>query len=281
MKELLVCTFSGGRTSAFMSQYILNSSKYDNFEKIFIFANTGKERKETLDFINKCDSQWNLNIIWLEAKINETKGVGTSYNIVDYKNADRTGKVFERMLKKYPLPNAFASNCTRELKLKPIEKYVKDLGYDSYTTALGIRYDERHRKSLKAKENKIIYPLCDDIKVDGAFIRKWWERQTFDLKLKDYEGNCDLCFKKSVRKRMTLIKENKDIAKWWINMESKYGNELVPRFDLRSNLSIEEIVKKAQEPFQSVEDVYELSKKQVSIFNEDLDYETDCFCKAN
>tara|TARA_R100000030_G_scaffold72705_1_gene56048 strand:+ start:3478 stop:4323 length:846 start_codon:yes stop_codon:yes gene_type:complete len=281
MKELLVCTFSGGRTSAFMSQYILNSSKYDNFEKIFIFANTGKERKETLDFINKCDSQWNLNIIWLEAKINETKGVGTSYNIVDYKNADRTGKVFERMLKKYPLPNAFASNCTRELKLKPIEKYVKDLGYDSYTTALGIRYDERHRKSLKAKENKIIYPLCDDIKVDGAFIRKWWERQTFDLKLKDYEGNCDLCFKKSVRKRMTLIKENKDIAKWWINMESKYGNEVVPRFDLRSNLSIEEIVKKAQEPFQSVEDVYELSKKQVSIFNEDLDYETDCFCKAN
>ena len=281
MKELLICTFSGGRTSAFMSQYILNSSKYDNFEKIFIFANTGKERKETLDFINKCDSQWNLNIIWLEAKINETKGVGTSYNIVDYKNADRTGKVFERMLKKYPLPNAFASNCTRELKLKPIEKYVKDLGYDSYTTALGIRYDERHRKSLKAKENKIIYPLCDDIKVDGAFIRKWWERQTFDLKLKDYEGNCDLCFKKSVRKRMTLIKENKDIAKWWINMESKYGNEVVPRFDLRSNLSIEEIVKKAQEPFQSVEDVYELSKKQVSIFNEDLDYETDCFCKAN
>ena len=280
MKELLVCTFSGGRTSAFMSQYIVNSSKYDNYDKLFIFANTGKERQETLDFINECDTQWNLNIIWLEAKIDETKGVGTSYNIVDYKTADRTGVVFETMLKKYPMPNAFASNCTRELKLKPIEKYVKDLGYKNYTTALGIRYDERHRKSLKAKENKIIYPLCDDIKVDSTFIRKWWDSQCFDLQLKDYEGNCDLCFKKSVRKRMTLIKENKDIAKWWIDMESKYGDEVVPRFDLRSNLSVEEIVKKAQKPFQSVEDVYELSKKQVSIFNEDLDYETDCFCKA-
>lgn len=280
MKELLVCTFSGGRTSAFMSQYIVNSSKYDNYDKLFIFANSGKERQETLDFINECDTQWNLDIIWLEAKIYETKGVGTSYNIVDYKTADRTGVVFETMLKKYPMPNAFASNCTRELKLKPIEKYVKDLGYKNYTTALGIRYDERHRKSLKAKENKIIYPLCDDIKVDSTFIRKWWDSQCFDLQLKDYEGNCDLCFKKSVRKRMTLIKENKDIAKWWIDMESKYGDEVVPRFDLRSNLSVEEIVKKAQEPFQSVEDVYELSKKQVSIFNEDLDYETDCFCKA-
>ena len=280
MKELLVCTFSGGRTSAFMSQYIVNSSKYDNYDKLFIFANTGKERQETLDFIDECDTQWNLNIIWLEAKIDETKGVGTSYNIVDYKTADRTGVVFETMLKKYPMPNAFASNCTRELKLKPIEKYVKDLGYQNYTTALGIRYDERHRKSLKAKENKIIYPLCDDIQVDSTFIRKWWDSQCFDLQLKDYEGNCDLCFKKSVRKRMTLIKENKDIAKWWIDMESKYGDEVVPRFDLRSNLSVEEIVKKAQKPFQSIEDVYELSKKQVSIFNEDLDYETDCFCKA-
>ena len=280
MKELLVCTFSGGRTSAFMSQYIVNSSKYDNYDKLFIFANSGKERQETLDFINECDTQWNLDIIWLEAKIDETKGIGTTYEIVDYKTADRTGVVFETMLKKYPMPNAFASNCTRELKLKPIKKYVKDLGYKSYTTALGIRYDERHRKSLKAKENKIIYPLCDDIKVDSTFIRKWWDSQCFDLQLKDYEGNCDLCFKKSVRKRMTLIKENKDIAKWWIDMESKYGDEVVPRFDLRSNLSVEEIVKKAQEPFQSVEDVYDLSKKQVSIFNEDLDYETDCFCKA-
>ena len=170
MKELLVCTFSGGRTSAFMSQYIVNSSKYDNYDKLFIFANTGKERQETLDFIDECDTQWNLNIIWLEAKIDETKGVGTSYNIVDYKTADRTGVVFETMLKKYPMPNAFASNCTRELKLKPIEKYVKDLGYQNYTTALGIRYDERHRKSLKAKENKIIYPLCDDIQVDSVLI---------------------------------------------------------------------------------------------------------------
>ena len=99
MKELLVCTFSGGRTSAFMSQYIVNSSKYDNYDKLFIFANTGKERQETLDFIDECDTQWNLNIIWLEAKIDETKGVGTSYNIVDYKTADRTGVVFETMLK--------------------------------------------------------------------------------------------------------------------------------------------------------------------------------------
>ncbi len=281
MKELLVCTFSGGRTSAFMSQYILNSSKYDKFDKLFVFANTGKERNETLDFINECDLQWNLNIVWLEAKINQTKGKGTDYTVVDYKSADRTGKVFESMLKKYPMPNAFASNCTRELKLKPIEKYVNDLGYSNYYTALGIRYDERHRKSLKAKENKIIYPLCDDIQVDSKFVRKWWEGQCFDLQLKDYEGNCDLCFKKSVRKRLTLIKENKDIANWWQYMEFKYGDQTVPRFDLRSNLSIKDLVKKAKEPFQSVEDIYELSKKQASIFENYLDYETDCFCKAS
>ena len=53
--KLLVCTFSGGRTSAFMGLMLKENPKYKEFDKVFIFANTGKERPETLDFINKCD----------------------------------------------------------------------------------------------------------------------------------------------------------------------------------------------------------------------------------
>ena len=98
--KLLVCTFSGGRTSAFMSLFIKNNPKYDEFDKVFIFANTGKERPETLDFVDKCDKEFNLNIVWLEALINEDKGVATSFKIVDYNSASRIGKPFEDMLKK-------------------------------------------------------------------------------------------------------------------------------------------------------------------------------------
>jgi hypothetical protein len=185
------------------------------------------------------------------------------------------------MLNKYNMPNNFASNCTLFLKQRPIEKYVKDLGFKEVITAMGIRHDERHRKSINAKEQNIIYPLCDDIKVDNLFIRNWWSSQCFDLELKDYEGNCDLCFKKSLRKRLTLIKENPNIAKWWLDTENKYSTEKYPRFDLRTNKSVEEIIELSKQPFRTVEDVYELSKKQGNLFEEELDIETDCFCKAN
>lgn len=280
-KKLLVCTFSGGRTSAFMGKFLNEYDKYKDYEKLFVFANTGKEKEETLKFIDKCSKEWNIPIVWLEASIINEKGKGTTYKIVDFETASRNGEPFVDMLNKYPMPNNFASNCTRELKQRPIDKFVKDLGFNEVITAMGIRYDERHRKSLTAKEQNIIYPLCDDIKVDNLFIRNWWSSQCFDLELKDYEGNCDLCFKKSLRKRLTLIKENPNIAKWWLDTENKYSTEKVPRYDLRTNNSVEEIIELSKQPFKTVEDVYELSKKQGNLFEEELDIETDCFCKAN
>ena len=280
-KKLLVCTFSGGRTSAFMGQFLNTYEKYKDYDKLFVFANTGKEKEETLEFIDRCDKEWNLGVVWLEAKINKEKGKGTDFKIVDFKTASRNGEPFEEMLKVYPMPNPFVSNCTRELKQTPMNKYVKSLNYDQVITAIGIRYDERHRKSNTAKEQNIIYPLCDDIQVDSKFIRNWWDSQCFDLQLKDYEGNCDLCFKKSLRKRLTIIKENPEAAEWWLDMEKKYGTEQYPRFDLRTNKTMKEIIELSEQPFRTVQDKHEISKKQTSLFdNIDMDIETDCFCKA-
>ena len=257
MKKLLVCTFSGGRTSAFMGQFLNNYEKYEDYDKLFVFANTGKEKEKTLKFIDQCDKQWNLRVVWLEAKINKKKGKGTDFKIVDFESASRNGEPFQQMLKAYTMPNNFASNCTRELKDTPIKKYVKSLKYNKVLTAIGIRYDERHRKSNTSKKQNIIYPLCDDIKVDSNFIRNWWDKQSFDLDLKDYEGNCDLCFKKSLRKRLTIVKENPSVADWWLKMEL------------------------SKQPFRTIEDKHEVAKKQTSLFdNVDMDIETDCFCKA-
>mgnify|MGYP003111509081 FL=1 len=279
--KLLVCTFSGGRTSAFMGQFLNNYDKYKDYDKLFVFANTGKEKEETLQFIDRCDKEWNLGVVWLEAVVDPEKGKGTKHKIVNYKTASRNGEPFEDMLKKYPMPTAFASACTRELKQRPMDSYIKSLGYKEVYTAIGIRYDERHRKSIHAKETNTIYPLCDEIKVDSSFIRNWWDKQCFDLGLKDYEGNCDLCFKKSLRKRLTLIKENPSIANWWSNMEKKYGSEIVPRFDLRNNFSIDKLVELSKQPFKEVKDKHDINKQQVSLFDDlDMDIETDCFCKA-
>jgi hypothetical protein len=274
-EKLYIVMCSGGRTSMFLAKYIKENENYKN--KLFVFMNTGKEREETLQFADKCDKEFGLNLVYLEALVNNEKGKGTVYKIVDFKAASRNGEPFEALLKKYPLPNNMASNCTRELKQRPIESYIRDnfKEYDVYRI-IGIRADESHRKSNNAIKEKLIYPLCDEIKVDSKFIRDWWEKQSFDLGLKDYEGNCDLCFKKSLKKRLTIIKENPSVADWWEKMENKYGSEEIPRFDLRTNKSVTEMKELSKLPFTKAQDLHEISKQQCELF----DFETDCFCKA-
>lgn len=277
MKEkyyVMMC--SGGRTSMFLAKYIKENPKYKNV--LFVFLNTGKEREETLKFILQCQVVFGIHINWIEADVKNEKGIGTSYKSVNYESASRNGEPFEAMLKKYPLPNNMASNCTRELKQRPIEAYIREhlQDYDVYRI-IGIRADEEHRKSNNAVKEKLIYPLCDELRVDSKFIRNWWEKQSFDLQLKDYEGNCDLCFKKSLKKRLTIIKENPNVTDWWEKMENKYSSESIPRFDLRTNKSISELKELAKLPFQKAEDLHELSKQQCNLF----EFETDCFCKSN
>ena len=146
---------SGGRTSMFLAKYIKENPKYKNV--LFVFLNTGKERKETINFVHKCDNEWGLGIIWLEAYIKQEKGSGTRYKIVSYKTYSKNGEPFESMLEKYPLPNNMASNCTRELKQRPIEAYIREnlYEYDVYRI-IGIRSDEEHRKSNNAVKDKLI-----------------------------------------------------------------------------------------------------------------------------
>jgi hypothetical protein len=57
---MIQVSFSGGRSSAMMAKIMLDN--YDRDELIFMFANTGKELPETLDFVNECDIRWAL--IW-------------------------------------------------------------------------------------------------------------------------------------------------------------------------------------------------------------------------
>lgn len=275
-EKIYVMMFSGGRTSAVLAKHIKsNPNNYKNV--IYVFLNTGKENENTLQFVDRCDKEWSLNVIWLESLINYEKGKGTTYKIVNFETAARDGQPFESMLKKYPLPNNMASNCTRELKQRPIDAYLKD-NYKDFEVIriIGIRADEAHRKSIHAESENIIYPLCDEIPFNERMVRMFWEKQSFDLGLKDFEGNCDLCFKKSLKKRLTIIKENPEKAKWWLDMEQKYSSEEIPRFDLRTNKSIEQLIEMAKRPFTKAKDLFELSQEQCDLF----EYETDCFCKA-
>lgn len=285
MKKLVI-SFSGGRTSAYMTKMLLDSLDRSIYEIVVVFANTGKEREETLEFVHQCDIHMGFNTVWIEAVINPVRGEGTRARVVNYHTADRSGKVFEEMIKKYGIPNTSFLHCTRELKTNAITSYVRDqLGWSDYYTAIGIRSDEADRINPKHKKLRYIYPMITMFPTDKYGVNKFWINQSFDLRLKSYEGNCDLCYKKSDRKLLTLCREIPDHTKWWDEMGDKYSdfipdgrtcNKTPVRF-YRKNRSIKDLVELSKLDFVLARDESKIVKREMQMsFINDLDISNGC-----
>lgn len=267
----LVISFSGGRTSAYMTYLLLNKYKTKR-EILVIFANTGKEREETLEFINNCDKYFGFNTVWIETVQHFKKGVGARYKIVNFETACRHGLPFESVIQKHGLPNMAYPHCSREMKKTPITAYIRNfLKWQEYDIALGIRADEPKRLG---KKPNVIYPLANEFPCNKLMVNKWWANQPFNLQLKDYEGNCDMCWKKSKRKLLTIISENPNLANWWNEMEIKYGNyipigqeakRLTPITFFRQNESASDLIEDSKIPFIHQPDAYTLDQLMFSL----------------
>jgi len=243
-----VITFSGGRTSGYMLFHVLKAYKGKMPKEIHvIFANTGKECPETLDFVRDCQEKWGVDIVWLE--FDWDGGDNQLTKIVDYQTASRNGEPFTKMIEyfktrtdlsnpgKYEkdqalLPNPVARFCTDKLKIVRISEYMKQQGINVYDIALGLRYDEPRRvarQKAKNTQNKSNLTPLYDAKVTKEDVNNFWKKQNFDLNLpiindETPHGNCDLCFLKSYKKISQIIKEDKSRAIWWAKTEERFNN---------------------------------------------------------
>lgn len=232
-KKKLLVTFSGGETSAFMGNW-LNKKMQDEYEMLFVFANTGVESDETLEFVHKCEKEFGLDIKWIEAKVYHNQRKSTGFKVVDYESAtrntdwkNRTDTPFEEVVKKYGIPNHSRLHCTRELKMNPIKNYAKSVwGKEKYYLALGIRIDEIDRMNAKKEELRLVYPLIQKEMqpMTKKHINFWWNQQPFRLILKGYQGNCGACYKKSNNKLMQMVKDDINYFEFLDYLENKYGN---------------------------------------------------------
>lgn len=261
MNNKLLISFSGGRTSAYMTWWLMNQwSERGNWDLKVVFANTGKEREETLQFVNECDIKWQLGVVWVEADVHHDEKKSSTATIVDFGTASRFGEPFEQVIIKYGLPNQSFPHCTRELKTKPIHAYIKSIGWKDYHTAIGIRADEFDRMNPDRKKLKYLYPLVDN-NITVWDVNKFWRQQNFDLKLKSYQGNCDLCWKKSIPKLQLICKENPSVMNWWRLMEAKYSTFIpagrkqtqLPITIYRGNRALEQILAIKKKNFEQTE----------------------------
>jgi hypothetical protein len=232
MKNLLV-SFSGGETSAFMAQWLKRHYKSFGYENIlFIFANTGFENEETLLFADQCDRHFDLNLVWVEAKIIKGYRKGTRHNVTSFANAKRDAEPFEAFIAKYGIPNHANPQCTSELKERPITSYAREFFKgEKWHTAIGIRLDEADRINTNYKKNGYIYPLIDRkmIPATKPMVNLYWKNMDFRLNLKGYQGNCITCYKKSDAKLYQIAREQPKAFEFFERMEQKYGNFFPPQ----------------------------------------------------
>lgn len=235
----------------YMAKYINDNFNRDHDLK-FVFANTGMEDDRTIDFVNNCQINFGIQIIWVEADVNE-RGIGTSHKIVNYKTAKRwrdwrSGTPFEDVVKKYGLPNVSYLHCTRELKEAPMYSYIKSIGWDkgSFDVAIGIRADESERVSISADKRNLIYPLVD-LNINKKHVIDFWASQNFDLEIKPEEeafGNCLCCFKKTAWKLKTVDNIYPDVFAFSRFLEDKYksAGSGGDRVMYRCNMSTDQIL---------------------------------------
>jgi len=218
-----VVSFSGGRTSGYMLRQILDA--YEGklpTGGVVCFANTGKEHESTLNFVHEIEQRW-CTITWIEYRPD-----GNKFEAVTFETANRDGFYFAELIRKRKfLPNPVARFCTSDLKVIPIKKYMQSIGFDTYTTALGLRADEPRRvaKIRGDTTRDIALPLADANATEET-IMSYWKQSEFDLMLPNNDkafGNCDLCFLKSQSRTERVIEHEPTKANWWADMEELVG----------------------------------------------------------
>ena len=270
-KENLLVSFSGGETSAYMAQRLWREW-HDKYNMVIVFANTGEEHEDTLEFVEKCSNHFDMPVTWVEAKVHHGERKGSTHSIVDFHSASRNGEPFEEVIKKYGVPNVAFPHCTRELKVNPINSFEKQIGFDGSLRAIGIRADEIDRVT---DNPKYIYPLVK-MGVTKPQINGFWNSMPFRLNIASYQGNCKVCFKKSLRKLMTIAKENPE---WFDNMRRweeyiEHDGQSI----FRKEMKVDDILRLSESEFEMAKDEKFVTWEyiQKDIFGNELDLSNGC-----
>lgn len=234
-------SFSGGRTSAYMLKQIIDAHGGVLPDDVHVaFANTGKEREETLRFVHECATRWGVRVRWLEF-VTDLKSVGAEgrFKEVGYNSASRAGEPLDRLIKrKKALFSTLTGRwCTQYCKVGVLQDFMDAQGFTrgSYIEVIGFRADEGDRvyelpRKPKNADRVLAFPLAQD-GVRKSDVFSFWSEQDFDLQLERGLGNCDHCPFLTFKTR--VIRARRDpagLSYWGAHEEEKnfaFGRESI------------------------------------------------------
>lgn len=219
---------SGGRTSGFMLRQILDAHGGTLPADVHaVFCNTGLEHEQTLRFLHEIETRW-CPITWLEYRYRQDADRKHDFEVVNYCSASRRGEPFKQLIDhRSMLPNPVMRFCTGELKIRTANRWAKQaLGFEDFTRAVGLRWDEPRRVQKLKADNPNEIPICpiSDAKHTLADVTAFWKAQDFDLELPGDDpafGNCVLCFLKKRAKIAKVMRTSPTTADWYIEQEER------------------------------------------------------------
>lgn len=188
-----VLGISGGRDSAALAVYMRQN--YPELDIDYFFTDTGKELPEVYSFLLKLE--------------------GFLGKPIHYLNPDRD---FDFWLKQYNnfLPSPQTRWCTRQLKLRPFEQWVKPL-LDSGVSVhsyVAIRADENYREAYQSKHDNLkIHLPFREAGIDKSGVIELLEMS--DLGLPAYyewrsRSGCTFCFYQQKIEWVGLLERHPD-----------------------------------------------------------------------
>ncbi len=172
-----VLGLSGGRDSAALA--IFMRQRHPEIDVEYFFTDTGKELPEVHDYLTRLEGYLGKPVRRL--------------------NPDRDFDFWLKSYKNY-LPSAQSRWCTRQLKLRPFEKWVREFleAGETVISYVAIRSDEEYREGYRSNNDKLLVRLpFKDASIDKAGVIEILDGS--GLGLPDYyswrsRSGCTFCF---------------------------------------------------------------------------------------
>jgi hypothetical protein len=187
-KEMTVNSLSGGKTSSYMAAHYPADKNVFALVRIEDPACSPKDRALIQRVSDKIGKQFIATAeddLTLYAMFDLEQLIGKEIDWVSGKSFDRT------VDKRKHLPNIEWRFCTKEMKIRPIQKYCKKLG--SVEMNIGFRYDEKERgENFNTEQGwrNVRFPLIED-RITHYSVYKWAEKSVLKFPL---DSNCVNCF---------------------------------------------------------------------------------------
>lgn len=204
-----IVPISGGKDSAALAFYMCQN--YPQIDVEYVFCDSECELEETYDYLNRLEQVLGKPII--RVSVFSVYGIEKkpTRNAFDYMLRERYGDY---------LPSPMARWCTRELKIKPFEKFIGDATAFSY---IGIRGDEdregytQKKKPVLSKKPNIIpvYPFKENgVGLDDVY----HILESAGLGLPEYyewrsRSGCYFCFYQQIAEWQGLKERHPDLFK--------------------------------------------------------------------